>query len=176
MGFEGRGSNITLIGMPGAGKSTLGIVLAKKIGYRFVDTDLLIQEGAQCLLSDIIEQKGVEGFISVENSILAGLSCERHVIATGGSAVYGEQGMENLRRLGPVLFIDISLPEVRTRIHTDLLTRGVVIRKGSTLEDLYNERHPLYERYADLTVHTDGMHTLDAVELLRSELEKAGIV
>ena len=163
--------NITLIGMPGAGKSTLGIVLAKKLGYRFVDTDLLIQEGEGRLLSEIIEQEGVEGFIAVEDAMLAGLRCEHHVIATGGSAVYGEAAMANLRSLGRIVFIDIGLDELHRRLHQDLLDRGVVIRKGSTLEDLYHERRPLYQRYADLTVRTDGLGTLEAVERLVRVLE-----
>lgn len=162
--------NITLIGMPGAGKSTLGVVLAKKIGYRFVDTDLLLQEGTGKLLSEIIEERGTEGFVSLENRTIAGLRCERHVIATGGSAVYGEDAMENLRSLGRVVFIDIGMDELRKRLHQDLLDRGVVIRRGSTLQDLYNERRPLYERYADLSIKTDGMSTLEAVELLASSL------
>lgn len=163
-------NNITLIGMPGAGKSTLGVVLAKKIGYRFVDTDLLLQEGTGQLLSEIIEERGTEGFVEIENRTIAGLRCERHVIATGGSAVYGEAAMANLKSLGRVVFIDIGMGELRKRLHQDLLGRGVVIRKGSTLQDLYDERRPLYQRYADITIHTDGMSTLDAVELLESSL------
>lgn len=162
--------NITLIGMPGAGKSTLGVVLAKKLGYRFVDTDLLLQEGTGQLLSEIIEECGVEGFVDIENRTIAGLDCEHHVIATGGSAVYGEGAMANLKSLGRVVFIDIGMEELRKRLHQDLLDRGVVIRKGNTLQDLYDERRPLYQRYADITIQTDGMSTLDAVELLASSL------
>lgn len=165
-----RPDNITLIGMPGAGKSTLGVVLAKKLGYRFVDTDLLLQEGAGQLLSQIIEDRGIEGFVALENQTIAGLECQRHVIATGGSAVYGEDAMANLKSLGRVVFIDIGMDELHKRLHQDLLDRGVVIRKGSTLQDLYDERRPLYQCYADITIKTDGMSTLDAVELLASSL------
>ncbi len=165
-GSKPASDNITLIGMPGAGKSTLGVVLAKRLGYRFVDTDLLLQEGTGMLLSDLIERRGIEGFIEEENKLLAGLCCSHHVIATGGSAVYSEQGMENLKKLGRVVFIDIDMTELPKRLHTDLLTRGVVIRSGSTLQDLYDERRPLYQKYADITVNTVGLSTLEAVELL----------
>lgn len=165
-GSKPASDNITLIGMPGAGKSTLGVVLAKRLGYRFVDTDLLLQEGTGMLLSDLIERRGIEGFIEEENKLLAGLRCSHHVIATGGSAVYSERGMENLKKLGRVVFIDIDMTELPKRLHTDLFTRGVVIRSGSTLQDLYDERRPLYQKYADITVNTVGLSTLEAVELL----------
>lgn len=165
-GSKPASDNITLIGMPGAGKSTLGVVLAKRLGYRFVDTDLLLQEGTGMLLSDLIERRGIEGFIEEENKLLEGLRCSHHVIATGGSAVYSEQGMENLKKLGRVVFIDIDMSELPKRLHTDLFTRGVVIRSGSTLQDLYDERRPLYQKYADITVNTVGLSTLEAVELL----------
>lgn len=165
-GSKPASDNITLIGMPGAGKSTLGVVLAKRLGYRFVDTDLLLQEGTGMLLSDLIERRGIEGFIEEENKLLEGLRCSHHVIATGGSAVYSEQGMENLKKLGRVVFIDIDMTELPKRLRTDLFTRGVVIRSGSTLQDLYDERRPLYQKYADITVNTVGLSTLEAVELL----------
>ena len=167
---ENTNNNITLIGMPGAGKSTLGVVLAKKLGYRFVDTDLLIQEGTGQLLSEIIEERGIEGFIACENELLAGLQCSRHVIATGGSAVYGEEGMANIKQLGQVVFIDIGIEELRKRLKQDLLDRGVVIRRGTTLQELYNERLPLYRKYADKTICTDGLSTLEAVEKLAEVL------
>lgn len=162
--------NITLIGMPGAGKSTLGVVLAKKLGYRFVDTDLLLQEGEGMLLSEILEQRGVEGFIACENALLAQLSCVHHVIATGGSAVYGPDAIANLRSLGTIVFLDLSLDEITRRLQPDLLDRGVVIHQGSTLEELYEERYPLYVKAADLTVTLDGLSTLESVERLAAEL------
>ena len=163
--------NITLIGMPGAGKSTLGVVLAKKLGFRFCDTDLIIQEGTDKLLSELIAERGIEGFIELENELVAGLQCEHHIIATGGSVVYGEDAMNNLRSLGRIVFIDIGLDELHTRLRKDLMERGVVIRQGSTLEDLYTERHPLYERYADIVVNTDGLSTLESIEALVAALE-----
>ena len=167
--------NITLIGMPGAGKSTLGVVLAKKLGYSFVDTDLLLQESTGKLLSQILVEVGVEGFIQQENALLAGLVCEHHVIATGGSAVYSEDGMENLKKLGTVLFIEVELDELCGRLSPDLLSRGVVMRgNNTTVAQLYDERVPLYRRYADITVNTTGLSTLGSVEKLYAAL--AGVV
>lgn len=168
--------NITLIGMPGAGKSTLGVVLAKKLGMRFVDTDLLLQEGQEMLLSELIEKRGVDGFIAAENELLAGLQCEHHIIATGGSAVYSEQGMENLKGLGHVVFIDIGVDELHKRLHQDLLDRGVVVRQGNTIEDLYHERLPLYRSYADVTVQTDGLSTREAVEKILEALRASDVL
>lgn len=167
-----KNDNITLIGMPGAGKSTLGVVLAKKLGYRFIDTDLLIQDGTGKLLSELLTEHGVEGFIQIENQMVAGLQCERHVIATGGSVVYGEEAMMHLKSMGKVVFIDISTEELKRRISPDLVERGVVMRHGNTLEDLLAERKPLYQKYADVTVSTVGMHTLEAVETLYAALSK----
>lgn len=163
--------NITLIGMPGAGKSTLGVVLAKKLGYRFVDTDLLIQEAEGMLLSQILTERGIDGFVECENRILAGLDCTHHVIATGGSAVYGNEAVRNLRALGTVVFLDLSLDTIRGRLRQDLLDRGVVIHEGSTLEDLYNERQPLYLQAADIVVKLDGLSTLESIEKLMDALQ-----
>ena len=169
-------NNITLIGMPGAGKSTLGVVLAKKLGYRFCDTDLLIQEGYDALLSELIASRGIDGFKKIENEVLAGMDCERHIIATGGSAVYGEQAMQHLGSIGVVVFIDISLPEMQKRLGSDLAARGVVMPADFTLEDLYNERHPLYERYADITIETSGIDTRTAVGMLEEALRQEGFI
>ena len=164
-------SNITLIGMPGAGKSTLGVVLAKKLGYSFVDTDLLLQEGTGKLLSEILTEEGVEGFIQQENALLAGLECQRHVIATGGSAVYSEDGMRHLKSLGTVLFIEVELEELLKRLSPDLLERGVVMRgNNTTIGQLYDERMPLYRRYADITVNTTGLPMLASIEKLYAAL------
>ena len=167
-------NNITLIGMPGAGKSTLGVVLAKRLGYRFVDTDLLIQEGTDKLLCELIAEHGTEGFKKIENDMLAGIECERHIIATGGSAVYGDEAMRHLRALGPVVFIDITPAEMRRRLGPDLAARGVVMKEGFTLQDLYDERHPLYERYADIVVDTSDVDTRTAVEMVERALVERG--
>lgn len=166
--------NITLIGMPGAGKSTLGVVLAKKLGKRFVDTDLLIQEQEGMLLSQILEERGVDGFIEVENAVLAGLECENHIIATGGSAVYGVEAVENLHSLGTIVFLDLELDSIKRRLQADLMDRGVVIHQGSTLDDLYEERRPLYEKAADIIVELDGLSTLESVQKLVAALAAHG--
>lgn len=167
--------NITLIGMPGAGKSTLGVVLAKKLGYRFVDTDLLIQEQEHMLLSEILETHGIDGFIERENAVLAGLDCAHHIIATGGSAIYGSDAVHNLQSLGTIVYLDLNLYTIKQRLQPDLLDRGVVIHQGNTLDDLYAERHPLYMNAADITVKLDGLSTLEAVEKIADLLSKSVI-
>lgn len=169
-GGAGKRRNITLIGMPGAGKSTLGVVLAKKLGYSFVDTDLVLQEQTGKLLSEILTESGVEGFIRQENAMLAGLDYDHHIIATGGSAVYSEDGMRNLENISRIVYIRVSLDELRGRLNMDLLDRGVVIRHGSTLDDLYAERTPLYEAYADDTVTTTGLTTVESIARLYETL------
>ncbi len=148
-------SNIVLIGMPGSGKSTVGVVLAKIMGYHFMDSDLLIQEKEKRLLSEIIEQEGAGGFLAIENRINAGISCEKTVIATGGSAVYGAEAMEHLKKTGTVVYLKLSYEELTTRLG-DLRGRGVVLKDGQTLKDLYEERIRLYEKYADVTIEEDG--------------------
>lgn len=147
--------NIILIGMPGAGKSTVGVVLAKRKGYKFVDSDLVIQEKENRLLHEIIEQEGIDGFLAIENRINAGLALQHSVIATGGSAVYGKEAMEHLAEIGTVCYLKLSYEAIRDRLG-DLNERGVTVREGQTLLDLYKERVPLYERYADLTMECEN--------------------
>lgn len=147
--------NIVLIGMPGAGKSTVGVVLAKRIGYRFVDSDLVIQEKEGKLLHQLIEEHGVEGFWKIENDVNASLDMEKSVIATGGSAIYGMQAMEHLKEIGCVVYLKLSYEEIAERLG-DLNARGVTLMPGQTLHDLYEERTPLYEKYADVIVECDG--------------------
>ena len=136
--------NITLIGMPGAGKSTVGVVLAKVLGYCFVDSDLLIQEQTGKLLHELITELGDEGFLELENRVNAGLAADRSVIATGGSAVYGEEAMEHLREISTVVYLRLSCGSLKERLG-DLHERGVVLKPGQTLEDLMAARTPLYE-------------------------------
>ena len=147
--------NIVLIGMPGSGKSTVGVVLAKMKGFHFLDSDLVIQDQEGRLLHEIIEQEGNDGFLEVEDHINAGIVCERTVIATGGSAVYGEQAMRHFREIGTVVYLKLSCRELAGRLG-NLKGRGVVLKDGQTLKDLYDERVPLYERWADITVEEDG--------------------
>ena len=148
-------NNIVLIGMPGAGKSTVGVVLAKKLGCSFVDSDLLIQEKYGKLLHELIAENGVEGFWKIENDVNAGLNLQRCVIATGGSAIYGAEAMEHLREMATVIYLKLPCEEVEERLG-DLNARGVTLHPGQTLRDLYEERIPLYEKYAHVTVDCSG--------------------
>lgn len=145
-------SNIVLIGMPGAGKSTVGVVLAKRLGLRFVDTDLIIQEKEGLLLQEIIRKKGCEGFIKTENDILKELELERTVIATGGSAIYGKEAMEHLGKTGIIIYLNQSLRGISLRLG-DLKSRGVIFKEGQTLKEIFRERTPLYNKYADIIIN-----------------------
>ncbi len=147
--------NIVLIGMPGAGKSTVGVVLAKRLGCSFVDSDLVIQERYGKLLHELIEEKGVEGFWKLENDVNASLTLHKSVIATGGSAVYGAGAMEHLREIGTVVYLKLPYEEIEARLG-DLNARGVTLQPGQTLRDLYAERIPLYEQYAHVVISCEG--------------------
>ena len=144
-------NNIILIGMPGAGKSTVGVVLAKKMGYAFLDSDLLIQAYENNLLHEIIEVKGLDVFKKIENKVNAAINAENTVIATGGSVIYGTEAMMHLKSIGSVIYLKLGYEELKNRLG-DLSDRGVAIRLGQTLADLYEERTPLYEKYADITI------------------------
>ena len=143
--------NIILIGMPGVGKSTIGVVLAKVLGYQFVDADLLIQEAEGKLLSELIEENGTDGFIEIENRLNSQIQTHRSVIATGGSVIYGKEAMEHLKSIGTVVYLKQNLRVLQRRLR-NLKGRGVVLKEGQTLADLYKERTVLYEKYADITV------------------------
>lgn len=148
-------SNIILIGMPGVGKSTVGVILAKILGYKFIDTDLLIQESENRLLHEIIESDGIDGFIGIENKVNSRISTEKSVIATGGSVVYGREAMKHLSEIGTVVYLSLDYRKLKYRLG-NIKNRGVVIRKGQRLIDLYNERTPLYEKYADIVIDENG--------------------
>lgn len=156
-------NNIILIGMPGVGKSTIGVVLAKVLGYRFVDADLVIQEKEGKLLREIIDAVGAEGFIEVENRINSQIEAEHSIIATGGSVVYGAEAMAHLKEIGTVLYLKLPYEELEVRLR-DIKGRGVVLKDGQTLYDLYEERIPLYERYADIIVDEDGLNVEQTIE------------
>lgn len=162
--------NIVLIGMPGAGKSTVGVVLAKRLGYRFLDSDLVIQEQTKKLLHELITEHGVDGFLKIEEEINASLNCENAVIATGGSVIYGEKAMEHLREIGCVVYLKLSYEEIEERLG-DLTARGVALKDGQTLRDLYNERCPLYEKYAHVVQECDGKLVRQIVEELAAKKE-----
>lgn len=144
-------NNIVLIGMPGVGKSTVGVILAKELGYQFVDADLLIQKQEKRLLKEIIAQEGVDGFIQIENRVNASIEVERTVIATGGSVIYGQEAMEHLKKIATVVYLKLPYEQLQKRLG-NLKNRGVVLRDGQTLKGLYEERTVLYEKYADLTI------------------------
>ncbi|MDO4291597.1 MAG: shikimate kinase [Eubacteriales bacterium] len=163
--------NLVLIGMPGAGKSTVGVVLAKQQGLTFVDSDLVIQEQTGLLLHEIIEREGDDGFRQVENRINAGLSAKRAVIATGGSVIYGREAMQHLKKIGTVIYLQLSCASIAERLG-DLKERGVTLREGQTLQQLYDERVPLYERYADLTVNCEGKSIREVVAEISARLPK----
>ncbi len=165
--------NVILIGMPGSGKSTVGVVLAKKLGYRFIDSDLVIQEKYGKLLYQLIEERGEAGFLMLENEINASITAEGAVIATGGSAVYGKEAMRNFREIGQIVYRKLPFEELEQRLG-DLHERGVVLKKGYTLRDLYEERIPLYEKYADITIACEGKDIRSVMEEIyeKRSLEK----
>ena len=164
--------NIILIGMPGVGKSTVGVILAKLLGYSFVDTDLVIQKKEKKLLKDIITEKGIDGFIETENSILSTFSADNSVIATGGSVVYGKEAMANLSTNSIVVYLKLDYNKLRYRLG-NIKNRGVVIRKGQSLNALYKERVPLYEKYADIVIDENGCNIEKTVNKIMAELQNS---
>lgn len=163
--------NITLVGMPASGKSTVGVLLAKRLGFSFVDVDIVIQEREKRLLKEIIAQEGLDGFLDVENRVNASLDVDRSVIAPGGSVIYGKEAMEHLREISTIVYLKLSYEDVKKRLG-NLVDRGVVLKDGMTLLDLYNERVPYYERYADITVDETGQTVGETVDYLRDLIEK----
>ncbi len=151
---ELKKKNIALIGMPGAGKSTIGVVLAKRLGFSFLDSDLLIQETYGRLLYQIIEEEGIDSFLEKEGIINSAIDGHSQIIATGGSAIYHSGAMQHLKEIGKVVYLKLSLEEVRQRLG-DLNKRGVTMKEGQTLDGLYSERIPYYEKYADITITCD---------------------
>lgn len=156
-------SNVVLIGMPGVGKSTIGVVLAKVLGYRFIDADLVIQEKEKKLLREIIAEVGAEGFIEVENRINSEIMAEHAIIATGGSVVYGADAMTHLKEIGTVIYLKLPYDTLEKRLN-DIKGRGVVLKEGQTLRGLYEERVPLYEKYADLIVDENELNVEQTIE------------
>lgn len=162
-------NNIVLIGMPGVGKSTVGVILAKELGYQFVDADLLIQKREKRLLKEIIASEGVDGFIEIENQVNASIEAEQTVIATGGSVVYGTEAMKHLKEIATVVYLKLSYRALRKRLG-DLKNRGVVLRDGQTLKDLYEERVALYEKYADITIDEENKGIEETLQCIVKEL------
>ena len=164
-------NNVVLIGMPGAGKSTVGVVVAKRLGYRFVDTDLLIQEQENRLLKEIIAQEGLEGFKAIENQVNADLETSHSVIAPGGSVIYCEEAMEHLKELGHVVYLRVSYEELASRLG-DLVDRGVALKEGQGLRELMEERGVQYEKYADYIIDEDGLTPGRIAAILEKKLLK----
>ena len=162
-----KNNNLTLIGMPGCGKSTVGVLLAKTLGLQFVDTDLLIQQKHNMLLRRIIEARGIAAFKRMEAGVILALDCEDTCIATGGRAVYSGQAMQHLRSISTIVFIDLPCDEIERRI-ADIRGRGVVMDRGKTLPELFRERRPLYLRYADIVIDAHGM----GVETVLTEIAR----
>lgn len=161
--------NITLIGMPGSGKSTVGVVLAKTLGYSFLDVDLVIQERQGKLLQELLNTLGTEAFLDLEGETICSLHPRKTILAPGGSCVLRRDAMEHLKSLGRVIYLRLSYGALEKRIH-NLATRGIAFAPGQTLKDVYQQRTPLYERYADLTVEADGQTLDETLAQLRAAL------
>lgn len=166
--------NIVLIGMPGVGKSTAGVVLAKVLGYQFLDADLVIQEEENRLLHEIIKEEGIEKFIEIENRVNAGITAEKSVIATGGSVVYGKEAMEHLKGIGTIVYLKLPYEILEKRLH-NIKGRGVVLKEEQTLLELYEERIPLYEKYADIIVDETNLNVEDTIEKVIEELKRKNV-
>ncbi|MDB7817493.1 shikimate kinase [Intestinimonas butyriciproducens] len=157
--------NIILIGMPGAGKSTVGVLLAKTLGYAFLDTDLVIQQREGALLQPLVDSLGVEAFLDVEADAICSVECRGTVIAPGGSAVCRERAMSHLRALGRIVYLHLPLEELERRL-SNISTRGIAMAPGETLADLFACRAPLYRNYADLTVDVGRQSLEETVALV----------
>ena len=148
--------NIVLIGMPGVGKSTAGVIAAKNLGLRFIDTDLLIQTREKRLLKQIIADEGIDGFLGIENDVIKGINDTGCVIATGGSAIYGTEAMDHLRENAFIIYLHLNFEDLEKRLG-DLDNRGVVLRPGQNLKDIFYERLKLYSEYADEEIDETGL-------------------
>ena len=163
------GTNAVLVGMPGAGKSTIGILLAERLGYGLLDTDILIQTRQGKKLQQIIESEGLDGFRRIEEKTILSLSVTFHVISTGGSVIYSGKAMRHLKRCGWVCHLDIA-PEILQKRLDDIESRGIVMAPGQTLDSLYRERYPLYRQYADLTIEASHLTPGQVVRKIESVL------
>ena len=162
--------NIILIGMPGAGKSTIGVLLAKSMLMDFVDTDLLIQKKYSSGLCDIINDKGIEEFLKIENDVICSWDFTNCIIATGGSAVYGGQAMKKLRENGVAVYLKLTPDEIEKRIN-NIHTRGIAMKEGTTIAELYLQRAPLYEKYADITVECLSLTPEQCVDAIMEKIK-----
>ena len=166
--------NIVLIGMPGVGKSTVGVILAKVLNMNFLDSDLVIQQKSSKRLSQLISSMGNDGFKSYEEKVNCGINAKNSVIATGGSAVYSEKAMTHFKKKGLIIYLQTSFENLDKRLG-NLDARGVVHNKGATIKDIFEERKVLYEKYADIIINEDGLNVADTVDAIVLEIEKRGI-
>lgn len=173
MNDRAKKSNIVLIGMPGAGKSSVGVVLAKALHLNFLDVDLVIQGLTDKTLSELLDDRGVEEFLKLEGDICGGIDVKRHVIATGGSAIYDSDGMKHLHDIGVVVHLDLLYEELERRLGS-LVERGVAMKQGQTLQDLYAERNPLYQSWCDIRLDVSGQDIHQTVGHLREALSAFG--
>ena len=169
--MDHKKKNLIFIGMPAVGKSTVGIVVAKRLGMQFIDTDLLIQEQEGKLLREIIAEKGQDGFLEIENRVNASVTPENAVISPGGSVVYCREAMEHYKKIGTVLYLKASYQTIKKRIRNPK-KRGVVLRDGQSFRDLYNERVPFFEKYADITICEDGCRIEETIENVLNAVKK----
>lgn len=156
-------SNIVLIGMPGCGKSTIGVILAKTIGVGFVDTDLIIQQRENRLLQDIIDTDGIEAFLDCEENAVKTVDCDNTVIATGGSVVYREDAINHLKKNGKIFYLNVPLDEIKKRLN-NISTRGIAANRNDSIENIFIEREPLYKKYADVIVDLTDKTVEQSVE------------
>lgn len=159
-------TNIVLVGMPGAGKSTIGVLLAKAMKKTFIDSDLLIQERENKFLQDIIDNQGIKRFLKVEEEILVKLNVKNHVIATGGSAIYSNSAMNHLKRDSIIVYLQLRFDEIDERL-SNISSRGIAMSKDQSLMDLYHERIPLYEKHADVVINCSNKHIEDIVKEIK---------
>lgn len=162
--------NIIFIGMPAVGKSTVGVVVAKRLGYDFIDTDLLIQKQEKRLLREIIAEQGIDEFLKIENQVNRDLKAEHVVISPGGSVIYCEEAMRHFKEMGTIIYLKVSFKVIKERLRNPK-KRGVILREGQTLQDLYNERVSLFEKYADITIEEDGMTLEETIDKVHEVLE-----
>lgn len=161
--------------MPGSGKSTIGVLLAKIMGYEFIDSDLLIQKRAGKRLFEIIDEYGIEYFLNLESDVNSSIDTERTVIATGGSAIYSDEAMNHLKKIGKIVYIDVPLDEIKKRIG-DFSTRGIIMKNGNSLNELYAERSVLYKKYADITIPSNDSDLSKNAIRISEILKESGIV
>lgn len=164
-------NNVVLIGMPGSGKSTSGVVLAKTLGYSFEDTDLVISKNAGKKLQQILDNDGVEAFLRLEETVGKTISCNNTVIATGGSMVLCDEAMKHLKSIGKVVYLEVPFNELKRRIK-NFKTRGIVFKNGETFTELYNTRTKLYEKYADFTINFSDNNLESTIEKIVNQLNQ----